>query len=189
MSTLMKVTMLGLYEYDDTLFDSLVLPPALDKDIFVNTFLTEHGEAPVTYPDWDYMRFYITSWGAKWYDSIERICAVMADDYNPLDNYNRHEEYTDTESTDSEYSSDGTSENQVSAYNVNTYQPDTKEINNASGETGTDRELKHNAHLWGNIGVTTSQQMLNEELKIREQKNIYSIVASMLYEEVCYYIY
>lgn len=189
MSTIMKVTMIGLYEYDDTLFDNMVLPPAVDKEKFINTFLTEYGENPVTFPDWDYMRFFLTTWSAKWYDSIERIAAVLEDDYNPLDNYNRHEEYTDTENTDSGFSSSGTSEDQVSAYNVNTYQPDQKTINGSSGTSDTDRTLSHTAHLWGNIGVTTSQQMLTEEMKIRRNVNIYHVLAEMLFEETCLYIY
>lgn len=189
MSTMAKLTTIGLYEWDDTLFDSMVLPPSIDKDKFVNVFLMEHGEAPVLFPDWDYMKFYLTSWAAKWYDSIERIVAVMNDDYNPLDNYNRHEEYEDTEKTDTDYKNNGTIENTVSAYNVNTYQPDTKQLNNNSGDSGVDRNLKHNAHLWGNIGVTTSQQMLKEEMRIRENTNIYSVISDMLYNEVCYYIY
>ena len=39
---------------------------------------------------------------------------------------------------------------------------------NKSDNTVTrETSVKHTAHLYGNIGVTTSQQMINEELAMR----------------------
>lgn len=56
--------------------------------------------------------------------------------------------------------------------------------------SGTDdRTLQHNAHLYGNIGVTTSQQMLMEEINLRKDLSIYDVAAELFYREFCLYVY
>ena len=79
------------------------------------------------------------------------------------------------------------SENQVSADNVSGYSPDSKKTSSSlqkQNSTTTDNgknsgtgamtgfdsaehreQVKHSAHLYGNIGVTTTQQMIAEERK------------------------
>ena len=150
MSTTPKLTMIGLYEYDDTLFDDMTLPEGIVKDDFINTFLLNYGEYPVIYTRWDIMKFALGIWSKKWYHSIERIIYAMTEEYNPLHNFDRHEEYTDTEGINRESSArtegntqtdtdndttgtttntgntTGSTENTVSAYNSDAYQPDTK---------------------------------------------------------------
>ena len=52
-----------------------------------------------------------------------------------------------------------------------------------------DESRQHTGHLYGNIGVTTSQQMLEAELALRRDSNFYHIVAEMLYKEICLYYF
>lgn len=152
MSLTPRMTMIGLYNYDSTLFDRMDLPEGIVKDDFINAFLLKYGECPVIYPQWEFMQFALGVWSNKWRHSIERIIYAFNQEYNPLHNFDRHEEYTDTEgidratsaqstgttntSTESEETSSGSSEteNTVSAYNENTYQPDNK---SESTEQGT----------------------------------------------------
>ena len=47
---------------------------------------------------------------------------------------------------------------------------------------------KHSSHLWGNIGVTTSAQMLQGELDVR-RFNIYSQIADIFVSEFCILVY
>lgn len=109
---------------------------------------------------------------------------------------------TDTDTT-------GTEENTISAENVSTYQPDNKREDSGTldstvtgrvskGNTRTEnrtdngsnsRNLNHTAHLYGNIGVTTSQQMLLEEIKLRKDLSIYDVAAELFYREFCLYVY
>ena len=109
---------------------------------------------------------------------------------------------TDTDTTGSE-------ENTISAENVSTYQPDNKREDSGTldstvtgqvskGNTRTEnrtdngtnrRDLEHTAHLYGNIGVTTSQQMLMEEIKLRKDLSIYDVAAELFYREFCLYVY
>ena len=96
----------------------------------------------------------------------------------------------------------GTSvENQISADNASTYQPDNKAINSGTDErdidethSGTDeRDLDethsgtdkrdYDSHIHGNIGVTTSQQMLQSELDIIPELDLVEFVADDFHSE------
>lgn len=221
MSTTPKITMIGMYNHDEKLFDEMTLPPEINKEDFINTFLLNYGEFPVMYPSWQILKFAIGVWSKKWYHSIERIIRAMTEEYDPLHNFDRHELYTDTENksekntmsygstiteTDSrEIETDGTNEAEVSAYNEDTYQPDNRQtVNNTESHSGSieterdgkdtndmtgNRGLTHEGHLYGNIGVTKSTDMLMDELTVRRNENILDIVSEMLFKEVCIYTY
>ncbi len=221
MSTTPKITMIGMYNHDEKLFDEMTLPPEINKEDFINTFLLNYGEFPVMYPSWQILKFAIGVWSKKWYHSIERIIRAMTEEYDPLHNFDRHELYTDTENksekntmsygstiteTDSrEIETDGTNEAEVSAYNEDSYQPDNRQtVNNTESHSGSieterdgkdtndmtgNRGLTHEGHLYGNIGVTKSTDMLTDELNVRRNQNILDIVSEMLFKEVCIYTY
>ena len=96
----------------------------------------------------------------------------------------------------------GTSvENQISADNASTYQPDNKAINSGKDErdidethsgkderdldethSGTDKR-DYDSHVYGNIGVTTSQQMLQSELDIIPELDLVEFVADDFHSE------
>lgn len=93
----------------------------------------------------------------------------------------------------------GSTEHKVSAYNSTSYQPSNADIatsnsnntiKNTIDKTKTeetketedkDRNVEDNYntdnHLYGNIGVTTSQKMLEDEIKLRSNYNVYDIIA------------
>jgi len=209
MSTTPKITMIGMYNHDEKLFDEMTLPPEINKEDFINTFLLNYGEFPVMYPSWQILKFAIGVWSKKWYHSIERIIRAMSEEYDPLHNFDRHEKYTDkgvmsygstiTERDRRRIDTDGTNTAEVSAYNEDDYQPDNKQtIENTeshSGSVETERDgkdtndLTHEGHLYGNIGVTKSTDMLMDELTVRRNQNILDIVSEMLFKEVCIYTY
>lgn len=54
--------------------------------------------------------------------------------------------------------------------------------------TNTDRDYDHKSHIWGNIGVTTSQQMIEAELKLRRW-NLYEQIADIFCDEMCVRVY
>lgn len=193
MSHTPKLTLIGLYNYDDSLFEKMLLPVGVDKEIAVKTILLSYGEAPLTYPDLEFMKDAIGIWSDKNEWTFWKISQALQAEYNPIHNYDRNEEYTDTESlkTSANASQTGSTEDTVSAYNATTYQPDSK--SDSTGRTtnaGTsDRELKHSAHLYGNIGVTTSQEMLRAEVELRVNLNVYDVIADSFYKEFCLYTY
>ena len=80
----------------------------------------------------------------------------------------------DTDGTDT-YSHTGTDE--------------TRRAGTLSDTTGNEQEaFIHKSHLYGNIGVTTSQQMLQAELDV-QRFNIYSNIADLFIDEFCIQVY
>lgn len=54
--------------------------------------------------------------------------------------------------------------------------------------TNNDRDWDHTSEIWGNIGVTTSQKMLQEELEIRKW-NLYDFMSDKFVDECCVRVY
>ena len=112
-----------------------------------------------------------------------------------------------------------TVENQISADNESTYQPDNKGINSGKDErdfdethsgkderdldethsgkderdfdethSGTDKTVNE-SHIHGNIGVTTSQQMLASELDLIPRLDVVDYIADDFHNEFCLMIY
>ena len=209
MSLTPRLTLIGLYNFNNSLFSNLILPDDLNTDTFIDTLLMKYGECPLISPDLDYMLLAIGAWSRKWYNNIDRMSKALSAEYNPIHNYDRHEEWSGTNSyelnseTDDNGSIDttfnGTDENKVSAYNEDEYQPDNETIKDSTTNTATENNSKRDetksgedsrtGHLYGNIGVTTNQQMLEDELKLRSKYNIYDIISELFYKEFCIYIF
>lgn len=94
MSMQSRLSLLGLYNWDDTLFDSMVLPEDWDndtKDILINNILMECAELEVIYANWDFMRGAIEAWSSKEVVTWNRLYQAMLIEYDPIQNYNRVE--------------------------------------------------------------------------------------------------
>lgn len=252
-----KLTIIGFDDYfvqmGQSLFDNLTLPEGITKDTLIDNIILEGGEFEVMYSDPDFMRRAIGAWSLKWYPSIERWIKALAIEYNPLENYDRMEDWTDnierseaasTEDTlsrdeaadfsqsdarqtggDNTITTDRDSLNsppkrtiERSAYDSNNYEPSSqetetgkwKEINaqntSESGATSSEGNTRisetgrgssssalnddsvHSGRIHGNIGVTTSQQMLMQELEIGYW-NIYEKVTELFLKEFTIPVY
>ena len=96
-----SLSLLGMYSWNDTLFDEMTYPDdftADQKQLFVNNVLMECAELEIIYPDWDFLKFAINTWSAKEVFNWNRLYAAMMADYNPIENYNRSEDMTETHS-------------------------------------------------------------------------------------------
>ena len=221
MSTFQRMTLIGMYNYDSTLFDNMTLPTGYDRSILIDTLLLEHGEKCVMYTDPDFMKFSIGVVSRKWNLELERIYEALMAEYNPIYNYDRYEQIdenntkktkmdaTTTRKPDLTHTDqqtvDGTTERKVSAFDSSSYDPSEKntynngttkrtETGNETTRTAGDMEdtaVKnwHHAHLYGNIGVTTSAAMVNEVVDQRRDKNLYGIAAEIFAKELTLAIY
>lgn len=93
------MSVLGLYNYDSTLFNNMVYPTLFttaDKTTFLNNLLMEVAELEIIYTDPSFMKFAIENWSKKELYTWERIYAAAYAEYNPIENYNRMESSTDT---------------------------------------------------------------------------------------------
>ena len=239
-----KITTVGFYQYmnayNNDLFGLLNLPPGIDKDTLVNNIMLRGGEFEVVYSNPDFYKSAIGLWSNKHYRTFEKWINALNIDYNPLENYDRMEEWSDsgsrtntgtvsdsgirkntgTQSTESsgkdnfKGSGNSTSSDEISAYNSNSFQNDKKnttnssnssETNTTANNTRTDNLSESNSNTrtdnlyektnsdrkgraHGNIGVTTSQQMLQSELDIAKW-NIYEQITDLFLSEFCIMVY
>lgn len=202
MSVTPRLTLYGMNAYTDgDIFADMVLPEGLSASEFIDRLIMTRGELSVLWPDPLFMKMMVTAWSKNWLPSFTRIYQSLTAEYNPLHNYDRHEEYTDTEGesrTGSSTASGSLSsdvESKVSAYNERTYQPDSMTTTGTETESSDnsqerrDRSLEHEAHLYGNIGVTKSQEMLTDEIEVRSRYRIYDIMGDVFAQELLILVY
>ena len=105
-------------------------------------------------------------------DLISEYCNKLAElkkiEYDPIENYNRYEESTDKNASSGSNSSKGVSDSFEYPMNVTASKQTGKVDSNESGNFKSDTDNKHSAHIHGNIGVTTSQQMMQSEFDIQK---------------------
>lgn len=175
------LSVMGLYQWDNTIFDDLSIPADMDHDTLISNILTECAELEVLISDPEVFKNVIKYWSAKNLQSWEKIYEAQYAEYNPL--WNKDGTYTEKETRD--LKSTGESTGQVSAYNTTAFQNANK--NNASGtDTGT---ITRERREFGNIGVTTSTFMLTEEMEFRRKYNVYDIITEDFKSRFCLMVY
>ena len=94
-----KITLIGFYNYlshdNNDLCEFLTVPEGIDKDILVNNILLRGGEFEVLYSNPDFLKNMIGVWSNKWQRTMERWINALSIDYNPLENYDRMEDWED----------------------------------------------------------------------------------------------
>lgn len=201
---MVTMTLIGLYNYDPTIFDLMVLPPGIDEALVRDNILLQSSDFEVLYPDPDFLKAAVKRWADKWYFTFDKWQKALLIKYDPLNNYDRYEEYEDTGketradsgSSSGTTTSGGTTQHDISAYDSSTMREDTKDTTSASGSDSTqsssngstDTSLKHKAHLYGNIGITTSQQMLEAELEVA-RFNLVDQITDCFMSEFCLRVY
>ena len=164
-----------LYGY--SVFDDIVLPDGVDKDILINTIMDKCRLAEPMYTDEMFLSRKIRNFFAKNSTVFDNLYQACQSKYNPIYNYDRYEESSDNRATGKDDLI------QVSPYDTGDFVNDSK-----TGSTERSDNI-HNAHIYGNIGVTTAAQMLEQELKLWPRLNIYEIIRNMFYTEFCLFIY
>ena len=273
-----RITLNGWLQYDPTIFDGVILPEDYDRDALLAEIMSRSGEL-YTYHQVPYvLKENIRLWFSRNFLNFDRMMAALMAEYNPIENYDRHEDWTRTPNltdeakhtgsdsveasgTDSTEASgtdtdtlsgndtttrgytnyneastrtgDDTTERTVSAFDSGTYQPaektvetfgsvkDSKDITGSYDDstnygkvdtmdygrkdettygrkdettfnsTMTDRHTgteKYTSHVHGNIGVTTTQQMITSELELRKF-DIYEEIAGRFEHEFLVQVY
>ena len=208
MSMQSRLSLIGLFNWDNDLFNEMVFPDDWDsdtKDILIANILLECGDLEVIYSDWDFLKTSIGAWSAKEIVTWNRLYQAMLIEYDPIQNYNRVEK-TNTQNsgalTNSGYDSDVSSgtdtlTNSITSFDSNTYAPHDKSeqghgttVTHNHGLTTTDsRGALIQSEISGNIGVTTSQQMLESELELVPKLNVMNYIIDSFRNRFCLLVY
>ena len=185
----MKWSLWGWYSYDNTIFTSFEVPSELfDKDVFLQT-LFEVGGDMIPYnqePTW--LQASINNFFKRKANNYARMLEALHTDYKPLENYSMTEDINRKGSNESETNSETTFENlnKVSGYNASSLVNNTQDSNDTVGNATSVGEWEDSEKRTrsGNIGVTTSQQMLQSELELRKF-DFYSFAVGEFLETIC----
>lgn len=171
-----EMSIVGLYAYNQDLFKDLTLPEGIDKDMVINEILIRCAELEVLYSDPIFMQFIIGHWSKVNYDVFQKMNNTTKLVYNPIWNKDGViiEEGTTTGTNDDIAS--------VKGFNSNTWAEAGRTEGSAAGSSKLTRTEQ------GNIGVTTTQQMIKEEREVSEF-NIYGYIADRFRDSFCILIY
>lgn len=175
------MSLLGLYNFDNTILDGLIVPAGVDKQTVINNLLRECAELEVLYPQPEVIKFFVSEWAKERLPVWNRLEATLHYEYDPISNYDRKEEWTD----ESSGSASGTSENKTAGYN--SAGADVPESKNSSSSSASGKN-KRTGRAYGNIGVTTTQQMIEEERRVSEF-DIDHIIINEFKKTFCLMIY
>ena len=172
----MLLSIMGLYEYDNTLFRGLWLPEGLDQEAVINEILLQCAELEIVYPNIDIMKLAITTWSIANQYTWQKLYDTMVVEYNPIWNVDA------AVTIDRNTSGSGNATDAVKGFNSNTWAESDKT------DTTSEAEEYVIERRTGNIGVTTTQQMLEQERKIAEF-NMISYIAQSFKQRFCLLIY
>lgn len=231
------LTIMGLYNYDNTIFDNLMLPDGVDKPTLIDNIVLETAELECIYPTPVFLKTAIGLWSNVQFLTWDRVYSAMNLDYNPIENYDRQETETTTgtrahsgkdtttrsgtvsetgsttASTQGTASESGTTTNKIAGFDSTTLVDhdsstgsNTRQASDSStgsstrsGSDSSTQELTHGeqiadsgsrtSRVHGNIGVTTSQQMLQSELDLAPNLNIYQYITADFRKRFCIEVY
>ena len=258
-----KITLIGIENYlnpERSVFEKMELPIGIDKETLIGSIILRCQEFELLYSDPDFLIDAVNIWSRKNYWTFDKWVKAINIKYDPLYNYDRSEEWTDTHEGDYSkqgnasstgstndssdftrtdnltHSSDFTRTDNLASTNDVTVTHSEKAFNdsalvtnqqdvtdqdtsntgtqrnagtetdtgtvrdsgssngsyinsNSNGESGDDSfENKHVGRMYGNIGVITSQQMLQSELDIARW-NMYEHIADLFCSEFCIMVY
>lgn len=156
------LSVLGLYNYDPSIFDGFRTPDGIDRDTMIQTILQECAELEIVYPSAPVMRRAIDNWTRQEFDVWARLQSTTQYKYDPISNYDRTEEWDESQTTKGISSANG--ENSVVGFNgADPVQADASESSSSFEGEGAN---KRRGRAYGNIGVTTTQQMIQQERDI-----------------------
>lgn len=210
--TKLHLTLGGIYNYDNTLFDNIVIPDNADKNVLITEILRQCAGNESRYQSPKLLKRMIENFFKTNEWKFSELWKTTEYDYDPLVNYDleisetkEREENNDrtrnVESTgNSTDNSEGSVEDSVSAYNVSGYSPkdktDSRGINtNNSFNTGIETENSKGdgtetitRHEKGDNSARSTQYMIKEQRDI-VNFNWYQIVANEFEDELTITLY
>ena len=184
------LSVIGLYNYDDTIFDDFTVPEGVDRDMAIAKILIDNGELGLVYADPTTFKAMMAVWNAAHENAFARMYAALTAVYNPIHNFDRNETWSDGENTQYSDTDSGNNTRKVAGWNSDSPLTDSERIDSSNTNSGSGaKQSTHTGHLYGNIGVTRTQEMIRDELSLRAEKNFYQVVSDAFRSEFCIMVY
>jgi len=196
MPTRAKMTILSMYNYDDTLFENLQVPaavpdkniPAAVRSVAIAKILLDCAEYEVMYPDIDFMKFAIANWSLVNANKWNKLWYTENIEYDPIANVDAQETETHNLTYGRNLSYGRNDKGNYQGFNSSDYRPvtqqdDTDTENGNTSDTGSITKERH-----GNIGVTSTQTLIREDREIADY-SLYQVIADDFKKAFCVLVY
>lgn len=91
-----RLTLNGMYGYDNTIFDGMILPEGYDRDALFMEIMNRSGQLYPYHQQPGVLKSAIRLWFSRNFLNFDRIMEAYSAEYNPVENYDRHENWTRT---------------------------------------------------------------------------------------------
>lgn len=153
-------TLLGLYQIgiqrNKNFFDKLTFPEGINHDLAVTNILHQAGDFEVLYPDLDFMMDACEMFSTKWQRTFEKWLEVMSIEYEPLDNYDRKEAWSDSYSESNSHSAS------LSSSESHSTSLSTSESHSMSGHTSTSDSTSNSTTTDNDISAFNANTLQND---------------------------
>ena len=170
------ITIGGLYEYDNTIFNEFILPADITpmREDILNEIMIECSDMEVLIPEPDIMRLAIGVFCRKNALRWQKLYETTQFEYNPIWNKDGTIKETEkrglTNSAVTDQTASGNATHKVAGYNTNEtatdYTDDTGSSGHMEGSGREDEDITRERLEQGNIGVVTTQSMIREEREV-----------------------
>lgn len=207
-----RLSIVGLYEYDPTIFEDLTPPTGVQKQDVIDSILLECSDLELLYPSLNMMKIAIRAWSIREHETWQKLQDTITVTYNPLWNVDatiqetgstsREREGTGNNSREREGtgSNGGTKTNSVKGYNSTNWSDNEKDVTSDSQTWSEDdsdsqtwseddsEEETRTTRRTGNIGVTSSQDLIKQEREVA-MFNIIDYIVGSFKKRFCLLIY
>ena len=207
----------GLYQWDNSIFDAMVVPSQIDKDTLVMNILDECAELEILYTNPDFIKNAIGYWSLRRYHAWDKLQTVLYENYDPFVNIKRDEIRTITQTRNLANSANETrnlagsnneTRNMTDTTKTNAYDSGTGTVREALEMTGTDNVATtdtgtrnvtgtdtgtimttENFHVEGDSAITDAQDVAVKESKLRLEYDLYNIIIDEFKRRFCLLVY
>lgn len=187
------------------MFDDCSVPAGLDFYRVKGAIIMRCGLLTPLYSEPTTQRLATQQFFAENRWNFEHLVKILQAEYSPIENV--FEDRTESELIERSHSDSGNfsssvsstvnTERKISAENVSTYSPDNQETetgtdqktgtDSRTGKSGENKGLTMSRH--GNIGVTSAEQLINEEIDLIDRFNPYRFIADLYEKELMIGLY
>lgn len=87
------ISILGLYNYQPAIFDSLTIPTSVDRETLIDNIIMEAAELELLFPNADILGRLIGNWSKTRLPAWNRMIGALDAEYNPIENSDRYEDH------------------------------------------------------------------------------------------------
>lgn len=205
----MFLSIMGMYEYDPSIFDGLDIPTytdpdevthIIDKNTVINNIVLQCAELELIYPTIDTMKLAIGVWSAANQESWKKLITSQFIEYNPI--WNVDANISETQSRDISRTGSGSNnrtlnlsdKRSVKGFNADTWAEAEKNDHTGTDNTAltstdaVDEDVTRTERRSGNIGVTATQDLIKKEREIAEF-NIIDHITESFKKRFCLMVY